>query len=175
MGLTVSGVPCGSGGRERGTAGVQYRRAGGRGRGPLPAPGTGRGGRQKPRPVRPNGTEKKDEIFGYLYGWGMVKGRAADGVGWDVICPWIDEHTGREDTGTAYWPASGGFKCHHGHCETRNWRDLRQYCEDRVQEESGGLVHIVAWDFDVVPARDRIGTWTGGTEAGTSRTCLGQR
>jgi len=47
----------------------------------------------------------------------------------DVTCPWIEEHTGGVDHGTAYfepndsWPI-GGFKCQHGHCSGRHVRGL---------------------------------------------------
>lgn len=47
----------------------------------------------------------------------------------DVTCPWVKEHTGEADGGTAYfepadqWPI-GGFKCQHGHCADRHIRDL---------------------------------------------------
>jgi hypothetical protein len=47
----------------------------------------------------------------------------------DIICPWVEEHTGKVDGGTAYfepddlWPI-GGFKCLHGHCADRHVRDL---------------------------------------------------
>lgn len=47
----------------------------------------------------------------------------------NITCPWVKEHTGEVDTGTAYfepddlWPI-GGFKCLHGHCADRHMRDL---------------------------------------------------
>jgi hypothetical protein len=47
----------------------------------------------------------------------------------DITCPWVHEHTGQTDGGTAYfepdelWPI-GGFKCLHGHCAGRHVRDL---------------------------------------------------
>lgn len=47
----------------------------------------------------------------------------------DITCPWVQEHTGAVDGGTAYfepddnWPI-GGFKCLHGHCAERHIRDL---------------------------------------------------
>ncbi len=47
----------------------------------------------------------------------------------DLTCPWVQEHTGQADGGTAYfepddlWPI-GGFKCQHGHCADRHVRDL---------------------------------------------------
>lgn len=46
-----------------------------------------------------------------------------------ITCPWVKEHTGEADGGTAYfepddlWPI-GGFKCLHGHCAERHVRDL---------------------------------------------------
>ena len=47
----------------------------------------------------------------------------------DLTCPWVDQHTGGVDHGTAYfepddhWPI-GGFKCQHGHCAERHIRGL---------------------------------------------------
>jgi hypothetical protein len=47
----------------------------------------------------------------------------------DITCPWVTEHTGGQDGGTAYfepddtWP-TGGFRCLHGHCGERHIRDL---------------------------------------------------
>ncbi|MBU0673014.1 MAG: RepB family DNA primase [Proteobacteria bacterium] len=52
----------------------------------------------------------------------------------DVTCPWLQEHTGQVDGGTAYfepddlWPV-GGFKCLHGHCADRRIRDLLSFLE----------------------------------------------
>ena len=61
------------------------------------------------------------------------------GSGWmDITCPWIDGHTARANTGAAVAPPMkkngymGGFKCHHGHCETRNWGDLESWVADEV-------------------------------------------
>lgn len=50
----------------------------------------------------------------------------------DITCPWVGEHTGAVDGGTAYfepddnWPI-GGFKCLHGHCANRHVRDLLRF------------------------------------------------
>jgi len=52
----------------------------------------------------------------------------------DITCPWVQEHTGQADGGTAYfepddpWPI-GGFKCLHGHCADRHVRDLLRMLE----------------------------------------------
>lgn len=50
----------------------------------------------------------------------------------DITCPWLNEHTGATDGGTAYFEPDdnwviGGFKCLHGHCSERNIRDLLNY------------------------------------------------
>ncbi len=59
---------------------------------------------------------------------GLYKVPLGDGKH-DITCPWVEEHTGAVDGGTAYfepddnWPI-GGFKCLHGHCAERHIRDL---------------------------------------------------
>ena len=59
---------------------------------------------------------------------GLYKAPLGDGKH-DITCPWVNEHTGAVDGGTAYfepddnWPI-GGFKCLHGHCAERHIRDL---------------------------------------------------
>lgn len=50
----------------------------------------------------------------------------------DITCPWVSEHTGSIDSGTAYFEPdgiypTGGFKCLHGHCEKRHIRDVLQH------------------------------------------------
>ena len=50
----------------------------------------------------------------------------------DITCPWVDEHTGGADDGTAIFTnddGSIGFKCHHGGCMDRTARHLSQYIE----------------------------------------------
>jgi len=63
----------------------------------------------------------------------------ATGSGWmDITCPWINDHTARSNTGAAVAPPMqkngymGGFKCHHGHCESKNWGDLESWVADEV-------------------------------------------
>ena len=50
----------------------------------------------------------------------------------DITCPWVNDHTGGVDQGTAYWERSesypiGGFKCLHGHCVDRRVGDLHSF------------------------------------------------
>ena len=62
---------------------------------------------------------------------GLYKAPLGDGKH-DITCPWVQEHTGAADGGTAYfepddsWPI-GGFKCLHGHCAQRHVRELLQF------------------------------------------------
>ena len=61
----------------------------------------------------------------------------------DLTCPWVEEHTGGVDHGTAYFEPDdnrpiGGFKCQHGHCSGRHVRDLLAFlgiqpCEARMK------------------------------------------
>lgn len=52
----------------------------------------------------------------------------------DLTCPWLNEHTNRIDSGTAYFEPDdnypiGGFKCQHGHCSNRHIHDLLKFLE----------------------------------------------
>lgn len=52
----------------------------------------------------------------------------------NITCPWVDEHTGGDDSGSAVFTNSDGtigFKCHHGVCETRNGGDLLRAVESQ--------------------------------------------
>ncbi len=56
----------------------------------------------------------------------------------DITCPWVAEHTGGANGGTAYFEPDdnypiGGFKCQHGHCADRHVRDLLQYLDVEVK------------------------------------------
>ena len=68
----------------------------------------------------------------------MVKGRMEKGV-WDITCPWVKEHTNKEDSGTRYFQAyfngydQSNFKCNHTHCQGRTIQDLREKIGLRVR------------------------------------------
>lgn len=50
----------------------------------------------------------------------------------DITCPWVEEHTGEDDSGSGVFTNSDGtigFKCHHGACQTRTGADLLNYIE----------------------------------------------
>lgn len=79
---------------------------------------------------------------------GMLKSEDPDMAGWaDVHCPWTDGHTGQVDNGAAIripdaenaW--QGAFKCHHGSCAERGWRDLTDWL---AAEQEGVLTLINA-------------------------------
>jgi len=63
----------------------------------------------------------------------------------DITCPWVDEHTGGDDSGTAVFTnadGSIGFKCHHGACQERTGRDLLALIE---QQEPGFGARLTQW------------------------------
>ncbi|WP_419640061.1 hypothetical protein, partial [Thiolapillus sp.] len=58
-----------------------------------------------------------------------VKRHKAAGV-YDITCPWVNEHTNKDDSGTAVFVLETGqlgFRCHHGHCAKREGKDLVQW------------------------------------------------
>jgi hypothetical protein len=66
---------------------------------------------------------------------------------YDITCPWVDEHTGEADNGTAIWTnqdGSLGFKCHHGNCENRSRKDVLILLESKFP---GFTNRYNAWQF----------------------------
>lgn len=68
---------------------------------------------------------------------GLLKRGEADPSGWwEMRCPWLEEHTSKADTGAAVrMPEEengwyGAFRCHHGHCADRGFRDLTDWIEE---------------------------------------------
>ena len=56
----------------------------------------------------------------------------------DITCPWVADHTGQDDSGSAVFTNSDGtigFKCHHGNCQGRTGADLLRY----IENESAGF------------------------------------
>lgn len=50
----------------------------------------------------------------------------------DITCPWVNEHTGADNSGSAVFTnadGSFGFKCHHGACQDRTGRDLLRFID----------------------------------------------
>ena len=111
---------------------------------PEPVPG------QEPAPGQGTQAARNapgDPVLRAMHQFGMIQSRArksAKGVGWDVICPWHELHTpgtGAVNTGTMYF-RGGGFKCWHGHCETKGPADVRARMDELLRADSGGLVGL---------------------------------
>lgn len=92
---------------------------------------------------------------------GFYKAPLGDGKH-NITCPWVNEHTGEADGGTAYfepddhWPI-GGFKCLHGHCAERHIRDLLRLLSIDVSEaRMKPTIRVVAGEIHrVVDAAER--------------------
>lgn len=68
------------------------------------------------------------EATGLLKGVPTSKGIAGQEELWqDMTCPWVHDHTGGVDNGTAYSPTQQSFKCHHGHCQEKTFRDIKHW------------------------------------------------
>lgn len=90
-------------------------------------------------------SEARIKAFTPIEDWLLKRGllkRRPDKSGWmEMTCPWRDEHTGTVDTGAAIRePARengwyGAFRCHHGHCVDRGWRELTDWVVEAANEE----------------------------------------
>jgi hypothetical protein len=80
----------------------------------------------------------------------------------DITCPWVKEHTGQVNSGTAYfepddhWPI-GGYKCQHGHCADRHIRDLLRVLEIELSAaRMKPIIRVVPGELNrVVDAAER--------------------
>ena len=51
----------------------------------------------------------------------------------DITCPWVEDHTGQDNSGSAVFTNSDGtigFKCHHGNCQERTGADLLRFIDN---------------------------------------------
>jgi hypothetical protein len=60
-----------------------------------------------------------------------VIGEVADGLGHKlaIVCPWVQEHSGDDRTGTYVGQRTEGglwFACNHEHCQGRAWREFKR-------------------------------------------------
>jgi hypothetical protein len=72
----------------------------------------------------------KVELEGYLVGV-EVLGELPDRLGkkFQIVCPWVESHSGGDRTGTRIGKRAGGgpwFHCDHDHCQGRSWRDFKR-------------------------------------------------
>jgi len=99
---------------------------------------------RRPRLV-PEDARTRIEAYVAHYGWlkahGVLKSEEPDASGWiQIHCPWVGDHTGAADTGAAICEPnpdngySGGYRCHHGHCAGKGWRELTDWIMDATAE-----------------------------------------
>jgi hypothetical protein len=68
-----------------------------------------------------------------------VLGEVPDGLGckFAIRCPWIDQHSGADPTGTYVGVRENGgawFFCWHSHCASRGWREFRGALSKRAKK-----------------------------------------
>lgn len=62
-----------------------------------------------------------------------VKDTLSDGR-FNITCPWVDEHTDADDSGTAIFTnddGSMGFRCHHGNCDAKTGKHLMHWLDSK--------------------------------------------
>ena len=72
----------------------------------------------------------------------------------DIKCPWVDEHTGADDSGAAVFTNEDGtigYKCHHGNCQSKTGKDLLRFID--AQQPGWSVSTLKNWQimrsFDV--------------------------
>lgn len=88
-----------------------------------------------------------------------IKGVISGGR-YSCTCPWVDEHTGAVDNGSAIFTnedGSIGFKCHHGACQDRTGVDLLKWLEE---QKPGFKQHLKQWQttrsFNTLPIVPKV-------------------
>lgn len=81
------------------------------------------------KPVLMRGEAGLDPMLEWLMDNGRVIGTMQSDGWWPIVCPWADQHTDGDLSGTRYKTptkadAVRSFKCHHGHCEHRRFTDF---------------------------------------------------
>ena len=98
----------------------------------------------------------ENEVVTALKAKGLYKSPLGGGKH-DMTCPWVHEHTDRVDHGSAYFEPSdlhpiGGYKCQHGHGDTRRMGALLEFLgvsfraakhKPTIKVEAGELHRIV--------------------------------
>ena len=74
----------------------------------------------------------------------------------DITCPWVEDHTGQDNSGSAVFTNSDGtigFKCHHGNCQERTGADLLRFIDNDTPGFSAKLKNWqVMRELDAVAA-----------------------
>lgn len=80
-----------------------------------------------------------DDVWTFLKAHGMLKRSHSDAGGWtEMHCPWMEDHTDEVDNGAAIREPKaenqyyGAFRCHHGHCQDKGWKDLTDWIDGEL-------------------------------------------
>jgi primase-polymerase (primpol)-like protein len=86
-----------------------------------------------------NGPKKVLDLLAYLEQANLeIFAELSDGAAerkYALRCPWLDEHTGGDESGTyagQYADGATFFHCWHSHCADRRWREFRAYADATV-------------------------------------------
>jgi len=101
------------------------------------------GAKAQPRRVEKDQLEPRIAAFERVEEWlkkhDMLKRREPDMAGWtEMHCPWTPDHTDEVDNGAAIREPMlengfyGAFRCHHGHCQEKGWKDLTEWIASEV-------------------------------------------
>lgn len=116
---------------------------------------------------------RPDLILKALMDMGRVIGPGREPGVVDIECPFSNDHTAREDSGTAYF-GGGAFKCHHGHCQNRSNWDFKAKVQ-ALYDEKNGTGAFVAIAFDAEPDAAEIDRLASTVRSATAKAHSGSR
>lgn len=75
-----------------------------------------------------------DPVLNWFFENRLLLGQPMAGNWWPVECPFVEEHTNHDPSGTRYHArtkedAKRAFKCHHGHCAKRHFAEFAEAFE----------------------------------------------
>ena len=114
-------------------------------------PATGGGGSvamPDPGEIEADAVLQAFRLLGCVQGHGRT---TTMGWGFDVECPWVEDHTDRIASGAVYVPVFQRFQCHHGHCQDRTMGDVRGKLNEQLRTALGTTLAALEFD-DVDPA-----------------------
>jgi hypothetical protein len=92
--------------------------------------------------------QQENPVIVALKNANLYKNQLSDGKH-DITCPWLDEHTDKVDHGTAYFEPDasyllGGFKCQHGHCQSRQIKHLLEFLDiNRLTAKNRPIIRVI--------------------------------
>lgn len=140
--------------------------------------------RQQVNYVKPNDDSVRERVELFRMYWRTAKefglrNNTSKNLGmWEPVrCPWEHEHSSSKTGADLRHPAPenefyGAFKCHHGHCEGRGWREFTDHLDRLIENDlaaaNARAIEFIGEDLDRRTAQRAARDAAGGSETAGS-------